>query len=141
MSPHAQSFSPGNLGGAWSSPETRSFVEVCLSRRLKLRYSGGMVPDVLQAITSSGGVFFHAPAPEQASKLRLAFEVAPLAFLVEAAGGLSRSFGAPSGAAIGPYEAGSALDVPCASLHQVADVCLGSREEVELYAVLLAGRN
>ena len=49
------------------------------------------VPDVHHILTAGGGVFC-SPASESAkAKLRLLYECAPLAFVVEAAGGASHS--------------------------------------------------
>lgn len=56
---------------------------------LKLRYGGAMIADVSQVLTH-GGIFGY-PALESRpdGKLRLLFEGAPMAYIVEAAGGAS----------------------------------------------------
>jgi fructose-1,6-bisphosphatase I len=55
---------------------------------VKLRYSGGLVPDINQILMKGKGIFFYPHlrnAPE--GKLRLLFELNPMAFLIEQAGG------------------------------------------------------
>ncbi len=61
-------------------------------------------------------------------KLRLAYECAPLAFVIEQAGGA-----ASTGAA-------AVLDVPLDSIHQRVPFAAGSREEVRRYEHFIRGR-
>ncbi|MFW5939377.1 MAG: class 1 fructose-bisphosphatase [Halolamina sp.] len=86
---------------------------------LKLRYGGAMVGDVNQVL-SYGGIFAY-PALESApnGKLRLQFEGAPIAKIVEAAGGAS-SDGAQSLLAVEPTD-----------LHQRVPVHVGNEEYIE----------
>ena len=64
------------------------------------------------------GVFCNVGSPKAKAKLRLLYEVMPLAYLIEKAGGTS-SDGEKS---ILEYRAGS--------LNQTVQVCLGNTEEV-----------
>jgi fructose-1,6-bisphosphatase len=50
------------------------------------RYTGGMVPDVFQIIVKEKGVFTNVTSPSTKAKLRILFEVAPLALMVEQVG-------------------------------------------------------
>lgn len=50
---------------------------------------GGLGPDVYQLFVKGHGVFCNPASNGAPAKLRLAYEVAPIAFLVEAAGGRS----------------------------------------------------
>lgn len=50
---------------------------------------GGLGPDVYQLFVKGHGVFCNPASDGAPAKLRLAFEVAPIAFIVEAAGGRS----------------------------------------------------
>ncbi len=86
-----------------------------------LRYSGGMVPDVHHVLSKRSGLFLnpmgakgHAPA-----KLRLMYECAPLAMVVEAAGGRSTADGATS-----------LLTLPLLETNARTAVALGSRADV-----------
>ncbi|MFC7166170.1 class 1 fructose-bisphosphatase [Halospeciosus flavus] len=86
---------------------------------LKLRYGGAMIADVSQVLTY-GGIFGYPGLRERPEgKLRLLFEGAPMAYIIEAAGGAS-SDGEQS-----------LLDVEAESLHQRTPVFLGSEELVD----------
>lgn len=56
-----------------------------------------MVPDVFQIIVKERGVFTNIPSPSTICKLRLLFEVAPLALMVENAGGASSTIDPETG--------------------------------------------
>jgi len=79
----------GGLRKEWT-PEHLKYVEFLESEGYKLRYSGGFVPDINQVLIKRGGVFTY-PALKKSSKgkLRLIFELQPMAFLVEQAGGMA----------------------------------------------------
>jgi fructose-1,6-bisphosphatase I len=54
----------------------------------RLRYSGGMVPDLHQILLKGGGLFSYPGATDKPEgKLRQLFEVFPFAFIFECAGG------------------------------------------------------
>lgn len=55
--------------------------------RYTLRYTGGMVPDVYHILIKSKGIFTNVSSPSAKAKLRLLYECAPMALLIEAAGG------------------------------------------------------
>ncbi|MBX0323652.1 fructose-1,6-bisphosphatase [Halomicroarcula sp. F13] len=90
-----------------------------LSRELKLRYGGATVADLAQVL-EYGGLFGY-PATESypGGKLRVHFEAAPLAYLVEAAGG---------GSTDGHQ---SLLDVDPDGLHARTPTFLGNTELIE----------
>jgi fructose-1,6-bisphosphatase I len=70
-------------------PEEFADYAAAVESELKLRYGGAMIADVNQVLTY-GGVFAYPgleSAPE--GKLRLVFEGAPIAYVIEAAGGAS----------------------------------------------------
>ena len=80
-------FSPGGLRNEWT-PEHLRFIEALEQDGYKLRYSGGFVPDINQVLIKKGGLFTY-PALQKApqGKLRLLFELQPMAFIMEQAGG------------------------------------------------------
>lgn len=82
-------FSPGNLRATFDNPEYNKLIEYYVKEKYTLRYTGGMVPDVNQIIVKEKGIFTNVLSPSAKAKLRLLFEVAPLGFLVEKAGGFS----------------------------------------------------
>ncbi|GKV28337.1 hypothetical protein SLEP1_g37407 [Rubroshorea leprosula] len=77
-------FSPGNLRATFDNPEYDELINYYVKEKYTLRYTGGMVPDVNQK-----GIFTNVMSPSSKAKLRLLFEVAPLGFLIEKAGGYS----------------------------------------------------
>ena len=80
-------FSPGGLRKDWTDKH-RNYIDRLEAEGYKLRYSGGFVPDINQVIIKRGGVFTY-PALKKSphGKLRLLFELQPMAFIVEQAGG------------------------------------------------------
>lgn len=87
----------------------------------RLRYAACMVADV-HRILMNGGIFMypkniHAPN----GKLRLMFEVNPMAFIIARAGGMAFS------------ETDNPLNVTPSSLHQRVPIVLGSPHEVKTY--------
>jgi len=97
----------------------REFVADVEQRRLKLRYGGAMIADVRQVLTH-GGIFAYpelADRPE--GKLRYCFECAPLALVVESAGGRASD------------GAGDLLDADPPSLHARTPVYLGNADLID----------
>lgn len=71
----------------WSDKHTK-FIKSLFDEGYRLRYSGAMVSDIHQILLKGGGLFSY-PATKDApsGKLRAFFEVFPLAFIIEKAGG------------------------------------------------------
>lgn len=80
-------YSPGGLRNRYT-PGVEEFVSYLEGRGTKLRYSGGLVPDINQVLMKRNGVFFypHLQGSPQ-GKLRLLYELNPMSFLIEQAGG------------------------------------------------------
>ena len=95
-------------------------------RPYSLRYTGALVADVHRCLLEGGLYFYPADAAHQQGKLRLLYECAPLAFVVEQAGGC-----ASSGAA-------RILDIQADTLHQRMPLVIGSAHDVALYEQFLA---
>jgi fructose-1,6-bisphosphatase I len=95
------------------------------------RYVGSMVADLHRTLLE-GGVFLYPSVAgadgKPSGKLRLQYEVAPMALLVEQAGGR---------ASTGTERV---LEVRPASPHQRVPVIIGSREDVALAEEFVAGR-
>jgi fructose-1,6-bisphosphatase I len=113
---------------AWH-PAQRAFVEYLRTpdrasgRPYSLRYSGAMVADVHRTLLDGGLFMYPADYSDPAKprgKLRLLYEVAPMAMVVEQAGG-SASTGT-----------GRALDLVATEYHQRAPIILGSSDDVQL---------
>lgn len=112
-------YSPGGLRKD-CLPGHLAFLEHLEQEGYKLRYSGGFVPDINQLLIKKGGIFtYPALKKEPNGKLRLLFELQPMAFIVEQAGGLATN---------GQEDI---LSLTVADLEQRAPIYIGSRQEVE----------
>jgi fructose-1,6-bisphosphatase I len=80
-------YSLGGLRKDWT-PGHLKYIEFLEKEGYKLRYSGGFVPDINQVLIKRGGIFTY-PALKKSpnGKLRLLFELQPMAFIIEQAGG------------------------------------------------------
>lgn len=95
-----------------------AYVE-SVESELKLRYGGAMIADVSQVLTY-GGIFGYPMLKTRPNgKLRLLFEGAPIAYVVEAAGGASTD------------GARSLLEVEAEELHQRTPVFVGNSAYID----------
>ena len=122
-------FSPGNLRATFDNAAYEKLINYYVGEKYTLRYTGGMVPDVFQIIVKEKGVFTNVISPSTKAKLRLLFEVAPLALLVEKAGGASSCDGSPV----------SGLDVVVTKHDQRTQICYGSVGEVRRFEEYMYG--
>ena len=66
----------------------KAFIDKLFAEGYRLRYSGGMVPDLHQIMLKGGGLFsYPATTDKPNGKLRQLFEVIPFALMYEQAGG------------------------------------------------------
>ena len=115
-------FAPGNLKVGAVDSWYFDMLSYWVKNEYKLRYSGGMVPDVNQILRKGGGVFVYPGDRNKPNgKLRLLYECAPVAFLIENAGG--------KGVLVNGERI---LDVVVDNLHQRVPVVIGGKEEVDL---------
>jgi len=78
---------PGGTQQNWA-PHHKAFVDGLFAEGYRLRYSGGMVPDLHQILLKGGGIFSYPGTTDKPDgKLRQLFEVIPFAFIYEQAGG------------------------------------------------------
>lgn len=78
---------PGGTQQNWESTH-KNFIDSLFSEGYRLRYSGGMVPDLHQIMLKGGGLFSYPGTSDKPNgKLRQLFEVIPFAFMYEQAGG------------------------------------------------------
>jgi fructose-1,6-bisphosphatase I len=108
-------------------PNIRKYVEYLTSngsstaRSYSLRYTGAFVADLHRCLISGGIFFYPGDAEHPTGKLRLLYECAPLALLMEHAGGRA-SDGAQR-----------ILDIEAREIHQRTPIAIGSAEDVALY--------
>jgi len=98
---------------------TEKFVRYLEDKGAKLRYSGGFVPDINQVLMKGKGIFMY-PALNGSpnGKLRLLFELNPMAYLVENAGGAATDGKQPI------------LDLEPQSLDHRAPIYIGCKADV-----------
>ncbi|KAJ7531811.1 hypothetical protein O6H91_14G059700 [Diphasiastrum complanatum] len=114
-----------NEGNAknWDQPTT-SYVEKAKfpidgSSPKSLRYIGSMVADVHRTLLYGGIFMYPADKKSPNGKLRVLYEVFPMSFLVEQAGGQSFT------------GQGRALDIVPKNIHERSPIFLGSYDDVE----------
>jgi len=120
MNEKGKIYAPGGLKKSWIEPH-KEYINNLEDEQYKLRYSGGLIPDVNQIIMKKGGLFTY-PALQDAvnGKLRLLFELQPLAFICEQAGGMATN---------GKQDI---LDIQVEQVHQRSAIYMGSKYEVEM---------
>jgi fructose-1,6-bisphosphatase I len=78
---------PGGTQQNWE-PYHKDMVDSFFAEGYRLRYSGGMVPDLHQLLLKGGGLFSYPGTSDKPDgKLRKLFEVFPFAFIYKTAGG------------------------------------------------------
>ncbi len=119
-------FSPGGLRKDWTEPHLK-FIDKLEADGYKLRYSGGFVPDINQVIIKRGGLFTY-PALKKSpqGKLRLLFELQPMAYIVEQTGGKATD---------GKEDI---LSLQVTSVNQRSPIYIGSATEVQMAGQFLA---
>jgi fructose-1,6-bisphosphatase I len=119
MQPSGNIYAPGGQRNKYCEGVER-FVRYLEAKGAKLRYSGGFVPDINQILLKGKGIFMYPAlngSPE--GKLRLLFELNPMAYLVEQAGGAASNGRGPI------------LDMQPENYDQRAPIFIGCREDVE----------
>lgn len=117
---HIYSVNAGN-SELWDLP-TAEFVRWTKRQkdRYSLRYIGSMVADVHRTLLYGGIFMYPADFFNRKGKLRLIYECFPMAFLVEAAGGM---------ASTGTERI---LDLKPTSIHERAPIFLGCKRDVKI---------
>ncbi|MFC1655621.1 fructose-1,6-bisphosphatase [Patescibacteria group bacterium] len=115
----AKNFAPGNLRATVTEEKYAKLIQSWMDEKYTLRYSGGMVPDINHIFMKGQGIFTY-PGYEDApqGKLRLLYECAPMALLMEQAGGRATNGNK------------RILDIEIEKLDQRTPIFLGSENEV-----------
>ncbi len=80
---------PGGTQQNWEKYH-KAMIDGFFQEGYRLRYSGGMVPDLHQILLKGGGLFsYPATSDKPEGKLRRLFEVFPFAFVYTKAGGMA----------------------------------------------------
>jgi len=110
---------PGGTQKNWE-PHHKKMIDDIFQDGYRLRYSGGMVPDLHQILIKGGGLFSYPGTSDvPAGKLRMTFEVFPFAFVFEKAGGAS----------IDGHK--RILDLSPKHIHDTTPCFFGSNQEIE----------
>jgi len=111
---------PGGTQQYWSAVH-KTMIDDLFAQGYRLRYSGGMVPDLHQLLLKGGGLFSYPATDDKPDgKLRKLFEVYPFAYIFETAGGQSID---------GKQRL---LELSTAHTHDTTPCFFGSNYEIEL---------
>lgn len=113
-----------NEGNAalFDEPTTKYLAAIKAEEKTyKTRYIGSLVADVHRTLLKGGIFLYPADKKNKDGKLRLMFEVNPMAFIMEQSGGIAISKGT------------NPLDSTPSGVHQRAPIVLGSKKEVTRY--------
>jgi len=116
--PEGSLYSPGGLKKDWTNVH-REIINGFEEDGFKLRYSGSFVPDFHQILVYGGFFSYPALIDKPNGKLRVLFEVGPMAFIAEKAGG---------GATDGKLRI---LDIIPTEIDQRVPVYIGSKKIIE----------
>ncbi|MDX4067706.1 class 1 fructose-bisphosphatase [Aliarcobacter skirrowii] len=109
---------PGSTQNCWA-PFHKQLIDDIFNDGYRLRYSGGMVPDLHQILLKGGGLFsYPGTSDKPKGKLRQLFEVFPFALAYEKAGG----------AAVDGYK--RVLEVETSHIHDTTPCFFGSKNEI-----------
>lgn len=109
---------PGSTQNCWA-PHHKEMVDDIFNDGYRLRYSGGMVPDLHQILLKGGGLFSYPGTSDRPKgKLRQLFEVFPFAFVYEKA----------NGGAIDGHK--RVLEVETTHIHDTTPCFFGSKTEI-----------
>ncbi|MDQ1297878.1 MAG: fructose,6-bisphosphatase [Campylobacterota bacterium] len=119
---------PGGTQQFWA-PYHKEMIDFFFTTGYRLRYSGGMVPDLHQILLKGGGLFSYPGATDRPEgKLRQLFEVFPFAMIFEMAGGQAID------------GKNRVLDKATAHVHDTSPCFFGSNHEISIVADVY-GRN
>ena len=117
LTPKGKLMAPGGTQQNWA-PYHKEMIDGFFQEGYRLRYSGGMVPDLHQILLKGGGLFsYPGTSDKPEGKLRRLFEVFPFAYIYEKSGG----------EAIDGTQ--RLLELGCAHVHDTAICFFGSKYE------------
>jgi sedoheptulose-bisphosphatase len=114
-------FAPANLRAAAEDERYSALISSYISEKYTLRYCGGLVPDVVHTLVKGHGVYVSPVTEASKAKLRRMYELAPLALIVECAGGR----------AVDPATGKDVLATEIGDCDERGGLVCGTREEVD----------
>jgi sedoheptulose-bisphosphatase len=115
-------FAPANLRAAADFPPYATLINHYISNKYTLRYSGGLVPDVVHALVKGHGIYISPVTKKSKAKLRRLYELAPVALIIECAGGV----------ALDPSTRKGILDTSIGDVDDRSGLICGTAEEVTI---------
>ena len=120
IAPEGKFYSPGNAKSMKYNKGYKDCIQYWCKNGYTLRYSGGMAPDCFHIFMKGSGIFSSVSfAGKIKPKLGFLYEVSPISFLCEKAGGLSSD----------GYK--SIMDIQVSGYNHIHDIIIGSTQEVE----------
>lgn len=120
-------FAPANLRATAEHAGYQRLVTRYMADKYTLRYSGGLVPDVVHALVKGHGVYVSPVTAASRAKLRRLYEVLPIALVLECAGGR----------AVDPADGTDVLARPAADTDERSGLVCGNADEVEFAKTFL----
>jgi len=114
-------FAPANLRAAADDERYMHLITYYIQNKYTLRYSGGLVPDVVHTLVKGHGIYVSPVTSTSKAKLRRLYELCPLALIVECAGGR----------AVDPASGQNILDKPLEYIDERGGLICGTVEEVD----------
>ncbi|KAJ4289411.1 hypothetical protein N0V88_006891 [Collariella sp. IMI 366227] len=121
LAPKSRYFAPANLRAAAEDRAYMALITDYIERKYTLRYSGGLVPDVVHMLVQGQGVYLSPVTGKSKAKLRRLYELCPLALVVECAGGR----------ALDPVDGREVLRTEVRDCEETGGLLCGSADEVE----------
>ncbi|KAK1765010.1 hypothetical protein QBC33DRAFT_545499 [Phialemonium atrogriseum] len=115
-------FAPANLRAAAEDEAYMRLITQYVQKKYTLRYSGGLVPDVVHALVKGHGVYVSPVTGVSKAKLRRLYELCPIALVVECAGGR----------AVDPADGEDILSRPLEGCDERAGLICGTAEDVDI---------
>ncbi|KAK5120338.1 hypothetical protein LTR85_006277 [Meristemomyces frigidus] len=113
-------FAPANLRAAAEDERYMKLVTHYIEHKYTLRYSGGLVPDVIHALVKGHGIYVSPVTATSKAKLRRLYELAPIALIMECAGA----------SAVDPTTGKRILEDPIKDCDERGGLVCGSPDEV-----------
>ncbi|KAL6707502.1 hypothetical protein ACN47E_004072 [Coniothyrium glycines] len=114
-------FAPANMRAAAEDDRYLKLINHFITQKYTLRYSGGLVPDVVHALVKGHGVYVSPVTEKSKAKLRRLYELTPIALVIECAGGV----------AVDSADGSRILDRVIEDTDERAGLICGTAEEVE----------
>lgn len=118
-------YSPGGGRESWLE-QHKKYMQTFEQEEYRIRFSGCLVADTNQILLKGGGIFtYPSTTKDPQGKLRVLYELEPLTFMLEEAGGR------------GSDGKQSFINKPVTNIHQKSPAYLGSKYEIELAEKML----